>query len=101
MNATRMTSSSAGTTGGEGTNVHTFDPTASFRAATRRARDASRSVPTPTATGFSISSRATTSAPRALIADTIFASWAAKASREYAPRTLHFLVVTKAPVRSG
>ena len=96
-----MTSSDAGTVLGEGTYAQVPDPAALLRASTRRARDASRSVPTPTATGFSISSRATTSAPRELIAETILASWFAKASCENAPRTLHFLAVTKAPVRSG
>ena len=35
------------------------------------------------------------------MAATILACWLAKASREKAPRTLHFFAVTKAPVRSG
>ena len=101
MKATRMTSSSAGTAAGLGTWAHTCSPACALSASTRAFSAPSRSCPAPAATGFSISSSATTSAPIALMACTIFVCWFSKAARDHAPRTLHFFAVTKAPSRSG
>ena len=61
----------AGSAAGDGTNAHCSDARASLRAATSVDRAASR--PFPNFAEFSISSSETTSAPRPLIAATIFA----------------------------
>ena len=87
MKAVRITSSSAGTSAGEGTKAHRSLPAAALRASTRAASAASRSSgPPAVAEELSISSRETTSASRVLIEVTIFSCWRCRSSASQAPR---------------
>src|SRR5690349_865329 len=105
MKAVRMTSCSASdgrwAGDGEDTSDQTLLPASSFSAATRVASAASRFG--PYLAEFSISSSETTSAPRALIALTVFACWRSRLVVSHAPRgpsPLQLFTVIGVPARS-